>query len=1243
MSSRAKKKSGRRTGLASENYVAGAPYAERLRDFVAGDSSVKVSDAFQIAFAAVGKARVDLDSLTPSERRHLVNRDLRWERGPDGVLMWTPVAETNASAPSTPDCQWLPALAVDAWSQLNRGRAIPSWLTEWSKTWSRWGYRFLSVLYDSARNDAVDRKSKRPASSAANSTSSAVASLKVFFLEYLPNSCLGAHNGQWPTPEALLTTDRTAAEAALLRDDFWDKCCATHVKSVKSGTRSQRLNQIGNTRSVDVQAFLDFVSKRLGAEGGGASGAGERRFQCPFLPRTTAEVPLVPKGDGTYGRRPARSADKSCKWISLDFPGLSAWESFAAEYIGSSRSRVANKLNVISVFCERYLSTAGRLGEPGELLDPSVAAHPLKLLLRANAERVPNTLESVTADRRAQDGIVEFLEHILKFHCAEQDDEGLVRLRDFWNPFAGQGASSKQSAPSLGFETLRSAMPYAWVKRHREILVEGPHFGDWKWAQQALLSKHGNSSDWFEIDRKLIDEADPDCVWRERTTGNEESGTQRTFIELWSPVRWVTLLMKLNTALRTLQVRVLDSGESDAYRFDLKTWAASYARSRVDGTSMDPWIPNDLKKRNRKLWDSTTTKGELRRRLRSAESSEWSNGALRRSRVATDDGWQNDTLVYINTNKTADNKKEGAAKGFEVPLPLLPCPLLLDENADWVEPAFPSSRERLHWLAELAENTHWWLAKLRDWQEKYNPIDRRADWSELSGSRLMPEKSAEQYSMYRPACFLFREPSMAYSKLHPGPAYPVPDWVVGAAWWSLNKELQDRFASEGRTNADGSMIRLVKDDSGVASKTCEFDLHSIRVSIITALVVEGKVPLEIVQRLVGHSRILMTLYYTKLTSSQMQQALSAGMKRMTESAVDAEMQFLNNATAEQLRNEAAYLDEKSALAALGISKEPGQRPVIAWVRVIGGVCPVGAVARDTEGGLSAGCFNGGEHIGSGRYAPVTGGERTCPNCRWFVTRPPFLGELVSIFEVAQYRAREADERGMKAGADHEAAIAAEDEGHKAGASRQEMVRLMLAVKETERRCDAINEQGISSRVTMGNAYRLIRRVLDVINRRDGVQEVDALILSGGNEELRIVLEETTSEMLHLARITQHAEVFPELDPGKAILRASQIMARKLAEDGVDPWLILELSEDERCRLTNGVVRQLARTLAPEDDEIGFRRAVKLIDGPESIAMALGIKQSRMPEFLDQCARHSTQPLMLGAIRRDEGNVRQLAG
>ena len=79
------------------------------------------------------------------------------------------------------------------------------------------------------------------------------------------------------------------------------------------------------------------------------------------------------------------------------------------------------------------------------------------------------------------------------------------------------------------------------------MLCQGPHFGDWKWAHNAVDNRTGRS-DWFTVDRSLIDEGDQDCVWRKR-----KACRGRELLEIWSPVRAVALYVKLMLPLRTHQ------------------------------------------------------------------------------------------------------------------------------------------------------------------------------------------------------------------------------------------------------------------------------------------------------------------------------------------------------------------------------------------------------------------------------------------------------------------------------------------------------------------------------------------------------------------------------------------------------------------------------------------------------------------------------------------------------------------
>lgn len=155
---------------------------------------------------------------------------------------------------------------------------------------------------------------------------------------------------------------------------------------------------------------------------------------------------------------------------------------------------------------------------------------------------------------------------LLKEFSEETDNGQLVVSPAFHNPVPRM---SREGLPRRD-ESVHSPLPYGYIDELRQILAAGPHFRDWQWAQQALGAKAGTrgrtAPDWFEVTEAQIDRTDPDCVWRIRKLKSGYRGGQ--VLEMWSPVRWVALLVKLILPLRTHQVRFLDSGEADTWRFE---------------------------------------------------------------------------------------------------------------------------------------------------------------------------------------------------------------------------------------------------------------------------------------------------------------------------------------------------------------------------------------------------------------------------------------------------------------------------------------------------------------------------------------------------------------------------------------------------------------------------------------------------------------------------------------------------
>ncbi len=488
-----------------------------------------------------------------------------------------------------------------------------------------------------------------------------------------------------------------------------------------------------------------------------------------------------------------RSTDTSLGWVEREYPQLEPWRALAVEWLKGETRGVHLRLHALVAFFERYLV---KLSLP---LDPAI--------FLARATVLPDFYRTACPDSsngiKYNNAIHVFLHFVLLCEFSEADDNGqLVGSPAFHNPVPRM---SKSGQPRRD-ESVHSPLPYGYIDELRHMLAAGPHFRDWQWAQSGLGAETGHpgrgAADWFEVTPEQIDPNHPDCVWRERPMAK---GTR---LEMWSPVRWVALLVKLILPLRTFQVRMLDSGEADTWRY-------------ADGD----WTLNS----------SRLAQGTERRPLQ--------QGVFRRSAPLAD-GEAVSTVLYINTNKTADIAKSGPEKGYVLP---------------W---AFGGP---------VHQDVFYWLEKLRNWQEKYNPISRRTSWTELDG-RHINAKSDVQLAGYPDTCFLFRLPKVIKNER----SLPIRGRALDSCWFSLLEALEMRLADRGETHRNGTPIRfLPPPEEQNCGQTTLFPLHSLRVSLITALALEGQVPFPVLQKLVGHSRLLMTLYYTKPGATHTRQRVAS--------------------------------------------------------------------------------------------------------------------------------------------------------------------------------------------------------------------------------------------------------------------------------------------------------------------------------------------------------------------------------
>lgn len=830
----------------------------------------------------------------------------------------------------------------------------------------------------------------------------------------------------------------------------------------------------------------------------------------------------TPSGRAKNAKGFRRDSDTTLGWVEHDYPQLAEWRVLAIEWLKGETLGVSNKLGALIVFLEKYLVQQGLPVAPPMFLASST------ILPDFFRTACPASKMGVTYNNQ----ISAFLNFVLLRDFSVPDDRGTpVVSPAYHNPVARR---SRGGLPKLD-ESVYSPLPYGYIDELRHMLAAGPHFRDWRLAKSLLGAEIGqpgfSAPDWFPVTEAEIDPYDPDCVWRERPRHRSSGGA---ILEMWSPVRWTALLTKLLVPLRTFQVRMLDSGEADTWRYESGNWVLNMHR---------------------------LTEGSERRPLQ--------QGVFRRTNSLTDRESVS-TLLYINTNKTHDIAKSGPDKGYNMPWP---------------------SEGPLH------QSVFYWLEKLRNWQEKYNPVSRRTAWAELDG-RHMAAKSEMQLAGYPDACFLFRLPEARVGERQ----LPLTNEQMQTVWFALLEALELRLSDRGETHGNGTPIRLLPPPEQQNKRhTTLFPPHSLRVSLVTALALEGRVPFPVLQKLVGHSRLLMTLYYIKPGSSHIRDVLADAAKRLEANKERSILNFLLDTEHDRLLREAICNSAPSLAAA--IPQHPAARNPAGWMPMHHGLCLVGGNTSEVEGySTIGGCHNGGPNIGlpsAPNYGPVPGGSRNCVRCRWFVTEPHYLPALAAHFNTIAYHFDEARNACIA----HESALQ-ELKKQKADAEEagQPFARLGTCL-QIERVWETAMKRFSDLAEDLVACYRLMERCQKTMELAHGVGT--QLVAAGGVADVQIVFEETESELLQLAGVCKNAEVYPDLEPGKAVFRRSQLLDAVLYRDNLLPVFML-LSEQDQLQVGNAFMNRLAQQMNSTNPLLGQREVIRLMDAGGRLSEHLGI-------------------------------------
>jgi transposase-like protein len=713
---------------------------------------------------------------------------------------------------------------------------------------------------------------------------------------------------------------------------------------------------------------------------------------------------------------------------------------------------------------------------------------------------VPDFYESIYSERGSQRHafedarmLISFIDWILEEKFSVEDDYGNKLIpAEFRNPL--EQYLPDHVARSNKSESDKNVLPYRYIKELRNLLVpsDATCFRDLTLAQE-LTDWRSSSGDWYIVDRHLIDKNDPDCVFRKRKATTHEiktKGYSEYVYEMWCPAKTICLLTKLMLPIRTYQARMLDSGEMDTFKYVQK-----------DKYKYGEWVIND----------SPLSQG--------TKSKPCEKGVLRKFIDPTTNLEM--TGFFINTNKTADINKDEADKGYNMP---------------W-----------------QYEEMQYWLAKLRDWQQKYNPISKPTAWTELTKSQLGAVKDIKILKAMGNAAFLFRDAANDKNYL------PLAKDIFLHLWYKLLKCLEQKENQNSTTQAVQN-LKFVREDS---DRYTYYPLHSLRVSLITAFALEGGVPMPVLSKCIaGHARLVMTLYYTKMGISYITDTMKKADTEILKQDQESFERFIRDAKYKQLEIGAAVNDTAAYNAVLSAQKSKAS-----IVMSDKGICPKGCF----------GCDTGGTYVNDDTdkvtYGPVQGyPAHNCVRCRWFITGPAFLPGLVNHFNVLSYEMAETSKRVTRYQNETEELENSKYEAEQHGEIFEQYEDLL--------KYEQLLQQELQKGDDIANNLNATLRLIDKCHKisksgNDNDSSSTQLVPVGTVQDVGFLLEAEADEMHQLQAICNGAELFPETDASKALLKRSQIIDMTLMFNKKQP-VMFTLSEEEQLLAGNQFMRLLIK-------------------------------------------------------------------
>ncbi|PQJ37232.1 integrase [Vibrio campbellii] len=845
--------------------------------------------------------------------------------------------------------------------------------------------------------------------------------------------------------------------------------------------------------------------------------------------------------------RDGRSTDLTFSWMLTTLGAeWQQWQELAAEWMATQTTGLSYKRDALSRFFESYLTECAPYAIGNiDLFFKGCQGH--KCTTEELDKLVRKTQNSSEIIQKGVNIPCDFIDFVIEKVFSEKDDNGML-VPLVQNPL------SKIKQQGNATETVRNPLPYRYIQDLRQILCPLPDKTELAVIEQNLRDDESFLPAYHYRHFKH-------WTWAQQQTASAKNGgdwfeVEPELIDKTDPdCVWRTKEVTRKGEKITVH-QIWSPVKAMVIFMKLHLPLRTYQVRMLDSGEADTWCYENGQ------W-VVNTKYDF---ALGSEKRPFGKGIFRRIHDTMTGLYS--TGLYINTNKTADQNKDELERGYIIP---------------WQN-----------------EEVLYWLEKLRNWQEKFNPIAKPTDCTTLLKKHIGKNKSKTQLESMGEIAFIFRDASAKGEDK----SKPIAgDANIAPFWYQLLLTLENQLAEQGNTLDNGERLKLVVDypegtSEGVATL---FPLHSLRVSLITAYTMDTQLPLPVISKLLaGHTRLLMTIYYNKITPSVMADKMDEAHGELDAKSKQSVRNFLKDASMEQIKCKMVYHSDNSIQAALA------NRNPIGWEERSCGLCLVGGnTVKSDEVSTLGGCWNGGELIKDSKaaqnrtYASVPHGPENCIRCRWFITEAYYLKPLNAHFNQLSYKAHQAANLSVEIEGELEALkdeqFFCEEQG-KPFIKHDELQVLQRRHEKQQVEADEYAKDWIA-------CFELIQRIIRVEETRNDDDTKDKLIAVGSEQDVSHVLKfiETDSELLHLSLLCDDAEFYPdlqdELRKTPAIQKRSMQLSRVLMKKGFEP-IFMEMDDKQQLIAANAMLRQMAKIADPDDKLEGYRKVATYIEAGE---------------------------------------------